>query len=298
MGSFGMSRAKNWCFTINNHSGDDERRLNNGHDDMQYVIYGREIGDNGTPHLQGFVMFNRRLRMSQVKEYVGQRSHVEVARRVAESIAYCKKDGDFEEIGTMPGASQGQRSDLEAFKIAVQEGMTSLSEIRENHSAVYARYGAFVREYVNAHRPVISPDVHPLRPWQASLNTDLGRDADSRTVTFIVDLSGNGGKTWFAHYYVFLHPRDSQVLLPGRKQDMIFAFDEEKARVVFIDCPRSQNEFLQYGFMEELKNGYLWSPKYHSTIKRLSKPPHVVVMLNEHPDMTKLSADRYNVITI
>ena len=68
--------------------------------------------------------------------------------------------------------------------------------------------------------------------------------------------------------------------------------------MVLFDCPRSkQGEYIQYDFLEEVKNGYVFSGKYEPRIKRF-KVPHVVVAMNEYPDMEKLSADRYNIITI
>jgi hypothetical protein len=46
--------------------------------------------------------------------------------------------------------------------------------------------------------------------------------------------------------------------------------------------------------LEELKNGYVFSPKYESKNKSFPTP-HVVVLMNETPDRSKLSADRYSI---
>jgi hypothetical protein len=71
------------------------------------------------------------------------------------------------------------------------------------------------------------------------------------------------------------------------------------SRVIFLDAPRSkQNEFIQYDFLEECKNGYLTNSKYESYMKIFTVVPHVVVMMNETPDMTKLSRDRYFIIDV
>jgi len=73
----------------------------------------------------------------------------------------------------------------------------------------------------------------------------------------------------------------------------------EDCKTFFFDCPRSkQGEFIQYDFLEEVKNGYLFSPKYESRVKRLATTPHVIVFMNEHPDMAKLSEDRYSITTL
>ncbi len=78
---------------------------------------------------------------------------------------------------------------------------------------------------------------------------------------------------------------------------MAFALEEDR-RVIFFDCARSkQGVFLQYDFLEQVKNGMVFSPKFDSRFK-YSKPPHVVVLMNEHPDMSRLSADRYRITVL
>lgn len=90
---------------------------------------------------------------------------------------------------------------------------------------------------------------------------------------------------------------NSQIIVPGKKADMAYVV-MESSRVFFFDCPRSkQGDFIQYDFLEEVKNGYIFSPKYESRIKKLATP-HIVVLMNEYPDMSKLSEDRYSVTVL
>jgi hypothetical protein len=42
-------------------------------------------------------------------------------------------------------------------------------------------------------------------------------------------------------------------------------------------------QFLQYDFLEDVKNGFVFSHKDESQVKHLGKV-HVVVMMNEMPD--------------
>jgi hypothetical protein len=84
------------------------------------------------------------------------------------------------------------------------------------------------------------------------------------------------------------------IIVPGKKADMARILRED-CKVFFFDCPPSkQGEFIQYDLLEEIKNGYVFSGKYHRVIKKF-KTPHVVVCMNELPDMTKLSHDRYTI---
>lgn len=284
-----MSRAKHWCFTLNNYSQDDIDRIVANSDRFDYVVFGKEIGASGTPHLQGFVSFPARVRRSVCIAQIGQ-AHFTVARNIDNSIQYCKKDGDFIELGVKP-AGPGSRSDLESFKVAVATGCLDLKKLRNDFSEIYAKYPAFCMQYVQDHMPRKVVEMHPLRPWQQALYDNLKREPDSRQIFFIVDPIGNSGKTWFGHYYCFLH-ENAQVLLPGKKADMAYALNP-LSRVVFVDAPRSkQGEYIQYDLLEDIKNGYVFCSKYESRVKQM-QPCHVVVFMNEDPDMNKLSKDRY-----
>ena len=292
-------RAKYWCFTLNNYTPADLDRLSSPLEDVEYLIYGKEVGASGTPHLQGTVCFTSRKRMTQVKRVIGQ-AHFSVTKFLSQSIDYCKKDGDFIEVGSPPtqGRGKGKRCDLEDFKNSIKEGVTDLETLRELHSGVVARYPRFVKDYIRQHTADQGQVTdHPLRPWQQAMNEKLRLPPDPRKIIFVVDIGGNQGKSWFARYFCKLHPDTAQIIVPGKKADMAYVVDE-KRKTFFFDCPRSkQGDFIQYDFLEELKNGYFLSPKYESVIKTLPHP-HVVVLMNEHPDMSKLSRDRYDVTVL
>lgn len=96
--------AKNWCFTLNNYTENEimliEKSFEDGH--FKYVVYGKEIGELGTLHLQGYVQCKKKLRMAQLKQMIGSRVHLEVARGTAQQASdYCKKDGDFVCLGQL-----------------------------------------------------------------------------------------------------------------------------------------------------------------------------------------------------
>lgn len=295
-----MSIAKHWCYTLNNYSDDDLSQLSNLQPRTSYHVFGIETGASGTQHLQGTICFSSKIRMSGIKRLIPslERAHLEVCRNLHASIEYCKKDGDYREFGEAPSGS-GRRSDLEDFKDAVKGGIYDIRTIRERYSNVYAKYPRFVIEYIRDQKPVTEVTRHPLRAWQADLFRNLRRAPDEREVIFIVDKIGNSGKSWFVDYYDELHS-DSLVILPGKKADMVYCFATcgFDPRVVFVDCPRSkQGEFIQYDFLEDLKNGRVFCSKYESHLVRF-RTPHVVVMMNEEPDRTKLSSDRYLVVDV
>ena len=294
------SHAKNWFLTVPNYTAEDESFFQNLEygDVVSYAIVGKEEGEGGLLHLQCVVIFTKRMYFNNVKSFfaLSTECHLEICRNVKHSIIYCKKEGDFTEYGKIPDNKSGQRNDLEDFKLKVNSGVFDINTLIEEHSEVFARYYRFALTYIDLKKPIREPEHHELSAWQSTMYELLNYPPNDRTIYFIVDVDGNNGKTWFAHHYCFTHPY-CQVIPPGKKNDMVFAL-QENITVLFLDCPRSkQGDFIQYDFLEEVKNGYIFSPKYESRVKRLNKC-HVVVLMNEKPDLTKLSEDRYHVIEI
>lgn len=140
-----MSQQKHWCFTLNNYTEDDERRIKLlAEAECSYLVYGREVGDSGTPHLQGYLILKKKKRMLQVKTLIGSNPHLEAKRgSVDEAAAYCKKDGDYFEHGEAKG--QGKRSDLDGVVAMVKDGK-SMQEIAEEHPALVVRYGRGIQQ--------------------------------------------------------------------------------------------------------------------------------------------------------
>lgn len=95
------SQAKKWCFTLNNYTKQEYDKCLEL--ESQYTIIGKEVGEQGTPHLQGFYYFNKRKTMRWIKRRTTDRIHLEIARgTVAENIAYCSKENNYTEKGERP----------------------------------------------------------------------------------------------------------------------------------------------------------------------------------------------------
>jgi hypothetical protein len=111
-----MSRTKNWCFTINNYTNEDELRVRNlqNNRDVLFLRAQQECGANGTNHLQGMCCFNDRKKFSTTKNLIGHTAHIEpMFGTVQQAYDYCCK-GVTElaiEFGTMPEFKKKQKLD-------------------------------------------------------------------------------------------------------------------------------------------------------------------------------------------
>jgi len=290
-------QSKSFCFTLNNYTDDDIVRLSKLFEDgsVDYMIYGKEVGESGTPHLQGYVRFPKKKRIKGVKNLIGEECHVEATRNVEAAINYCKKDNDFTEFGELEN-NQGNRSDIQAVKEDIQAGFFDLDYYMENHSEFYCKNKNFIMEYINLHLPVAALKPEPLRRWQGELWLKLQLEPDTRKINFYIDYTGNSGKSWFARYYQELHPQVSQIMNFGKLGDMCHGYNVRN-RVLFMDVPRQRVEYFSYEFLEMVKDGRFFSGKYNSTNKKFN-PPHIVVFMNVDPSQTAFSSDRYETVII
>lgn len=293
-------QSRRWVFTLNNPTDDEEQHLGdlcNG-DSITYAVFGRETGDSGTPHLQGFIIFPTPKRLSAVRTAVSLRGHYEPARGTSSQASlYCKKDNDFEEFGSLPD-EQGKRTDIERYVewVKLQANDPSTTAIALEFPGLWLRYGNKLQQLAVIHRPKpVLVDGH-LRDWQIALGMSLEADAEDRKVLFIVDPDGGKGKSWFVRY-MLTNRDDAQKLSIGKRDDISYAIDEFK-RIFLFDVPRGSMEYLNYNIFEQLKDQLVFSVKYESRTKILRQKVHVIVFCNEEPDMNKMTGDRYVIINI
>lgn len=114
-----MSRSRDYCFTINNYDEEDEDNVFalSVEADFRYVVCGKEVGEAGTAHLQGFVCFSNKKSLNQMQALLPG-GHFEAKRGTFKQASdYCKKEGNFYEHGELPmdAAAKGLKG-KEAFE--------------------------------------------------------------------------------------------------------------------------------------------------------------------------------------
>lgn len=129
------SRLRNFCFTINNYD-DDVITAVKGLP-HKYLVFGYEVGDSNTPHLQGYCELDKMYRFNAIKKLIPT-AHIESRKGTAQEAAdYCKKDGKFEESGSI--SNPGRRTDIEHFHSLVRSSKTEL-EVADGAPGPYYRY--------------------------------------------------------------------------------------------------------------------------------------------------------------
>lgn len=296
-----VAQTRHWCFTLNNWTRDHEDLLEALAPALTYLVYGYETAETGTPHLQGYAIFQRVKRFTEARSLLPPGTHIEPKRGSAfQAAEYCKKDGLFKEWGTAPTESTARVSPFDRFREWVLQSYQEKGRSPTDREIANAFPALFVRYRRNLHdlarfsvpEPILETDWN-LRDWQQELSDVLDLDPDDRTILFYVDPDGGKGKSWFQRYMLSVNPIGVQCLSVGKRDDIAHAIDESKD-VFLFNVPRGGMEFLNYSVLEQLKDRLVFSPKYDSRMKTLNKKPHVVVFCNEPPNMTKMTFDRYH----
>lgn len=140
-----MSRGRAFTFTLNNWTLEQKDWLLS-YKEFVYVMLAQEVGESGTPHLQGYLTFKNPRTAPAAGTHIsgngGPRMHLEVAQgNFTQNLAYIQgpyeKDGKFkpvnptfEERGTRP--AQGKRTDIHEAVDFLREGGTIADMIQNN----------------------------------------------------------------------------------------------------------------------------------------------------------------------
>lgn len=229
-----MSQSKYWCFTINNYTDEDIETCNNI--DVDYIIYGIEKGQNGTPHLQGFLCWEKRKTFNGTKNALGSKVHLERAKGSPKQASdYCKKDGDFVERGCLPGG-QGQRTDLQEIYTQIKGG-SNLRDIAECNPTAAIKYSTGILRLQQFFRP---SRKHPPTIWTFWGRTGTGK---TRRVWEFADLEQlwvHPGGTWFDGYM-------------GHKSALFDDFDGSWFKITYL-----LKLLDRYVFTVPVKGGFTW----------------------------------------
>lgn len=256
-------RSRKWHLTLNNYT-EDEWNDSKSHVTSlcdKYVLYKEVCPKTGTPHMHMYISYKHQHTFTAVKK-LWPRAHIEIAKgNEKDQLKYGMKEGDFlTNIG--------------------DEGLTVQDKIKKK----------LLKEY----KDVV------WRPWQQQVLDIVNGEKNSRIVNWVYDPKGNSGKSFLTKYIAL----NNICLIADGKKDNVFnqlndLCNEKDLEVgiIVLDIPRHNQEYLNYGMIEQLKDGLVYSGKYQGGMIFLDKP-HVIVFSNSEPEYDKFTMDRWNIIHV
>jgi hypothetical protein len=289
--------AKNWCFTINNYTEPDIACLDEI--DANYIIYGKETGEaEETPHLQGYVQLKKKMRLTGLKKLI-PRAHWEKAKGDATSnVKYCSKEGDVTTKGEIVIKGKKKCDMVDCVKLTLDK--TPTADILDKHGSGYIMNKMKIDNMAHTIEKEQTmaalrenAELVTLKEWQKKA-IEILLSQNDREIMFIVDMEGGQGKSFLTDYLI---AKENAIAFDnGKSTDIKYGYKGQ--RLVIFDLCRCEADFINYGVIENIKNGRFFNTKYESEQKIFLTKPKVVVMMNQLPDQQKLSADRYQVFLL
>lgn len=94
--------SKNWVLTINNYTPDDLLCFTKDALVFKYWAYSLEVGEEGTPHVQGFVCLRKKSRRAAVSRLFPRARLAIMAGNILQNEIYCSKEASLISFGTPP----------------------------------------------------------------------------------------------------------------------------------------------------------------------------------------------------
>jgi len=251
-------RARGWCFTLNNPTDDEEA----------YVLETCECGVHG-----------------EVKWYVFQREEGEAGTPHLQGAIR------WDNAKTFANAKDA------VSRRAHMEVMRQSKASQDYCSKSEGRIGRVFTNLQRITRKVILDPLYDVvkYAWQTELEVELFAPPDARKVIWYVDPVGSGGKTTWTKSMLVRYPR--KVLVTGGKTaDMLYIAQNASGayNTVIINLTRDDMSAVAYSGVEQLKDGLYIASKYKSACV-VMPPTHIVLFSNSEPDISKLSADRWDI---
>jgi len=165
----------NFCATVNNYTDECVENMKKFISEYcSYGVFGYEVGESGTPHLQIYCELKGRMALSNIrKNTTAKIANVEprYSDYPKESAGYCKKGptrdcdkpdvgwilyfdnphADFKgyEFGKENIASPGTRTDIAAASKVIQNGEKTVRELRNENPNIFHQYGRTLQELEN-----------------------------------------------------------------------------------------------------------------------------------------------------
>lgn len=315
--------SKYWCFTINNPEKKHWELLQKLYESgiIEYMIINYEEGEEGTPHIQGYVCFFTKRKAKPVRAdipnaFCGTRitsyhddcvhyhskphpnCDCKHCQKIKDGLG-CRLDGPyvFGDDKYIPRYI-GQRSDLNEVVECLKKG-EEYDDVEMKYIPQFARYSNYFKEINNKIQTnkFIEEDKKEkieigLSTWQEK-GLELIGMLQPRQILWIVGIDGQEGKSHFAAYLESVHGAFLTENMKSVDQNNMY----KKQKLCVFDFVRENDEKISYKQLESYSNGRTKNTKYQ-TYNNYVKDPKVVVFSNWFPEVKHISLSRWVIYRI
>lgn len=136
------AKSRAWIYTLNNYTDVDIDQFKGFTASAHKCA--KEVGENGTPHLQGVIVFKNQCRLSALKK-LNNRAHWEICRAEEQAWNYCSKG---ELIISLDTRKQGARTDLNAVAKSVKNG-SNIKTIANDHPVEFIKFHSGIEKLIS-----------------------------------------------------------------------------------------------------------------------------------------------------
>lgn len=227
-------KARSYCYTKNNYTQEEVEAIKAI--ESTYHVIGFEIGESGTPHLQGYIHFKNARSFKAVHKELFN-AHIEPTKGTPEQASeYSKKDGEYWEQGECP--KQGKRTDVELVREEINNGNGMRGVVRIATNLQQIKMAEAILKY-----------EEPQRNWKPHVTWCFGATATGKSKYAHEVFSGldffrktsNQGKWWDgydAHQNVIIDDIDSKTMPYKCLLDLLDRY------ACVIECKGGTRQFL------------------------------------------------------
>ena len=215
----------NWVFTLNNYKQSDIDGLAAAAPSFKHLAYGKEVGESGTPHLQGVLCTIGRggTRLSALKKSLDFNPgfHFEPMRgSYVQALTYCEKDCTPDNPITQFGEAPASKGKNLADRWSHAMDLAKTGDIEAIPADLYTKFSSFYERMAQRHAPVA--------------------DLDDVCGIWLVGPSGSGKSRWVREKY----PNES--FYDKRCNKWFDGYDGRRHKAVVIDDMDTSHAFMAY----------------------------------------------------